>query len=175
MKIIVRIILFLVVVALLLLVGSLFIPKQWEVQSANAIRVEPNVVFKEVNHLKTWGESTAWTKEKYPEITRSHEGPESGKGAIMKWDDGKMEGVITVENSVAPNALDYDLSMDDGAFEMKGGFEFMPDAEGTRVIWYCRGTEANPIGKYMMLFVKPMMEKDFEIGLANLKTRLEKE
>jgi hypothetical protein len=175
MKILTRIFLFVVIVALLLLVGSLFIPRNWEASAATVIQAEPGEVFDTVNHLHTWGEWTAWTKEKYPEMTRTFEGPGSGKGAVMIWDDGKMEGRLEVVNSVAPNAIDYDLFMDDRKTPMRGSFEFMPDAGGTRAIWVCSGEDANPMSKYMMLFFKPMMTKDFETGLANLKARIEQD
>ena len=173
MKILIRIVLFLVIVMLLLLVGSLFIPKNWEVKSATAIKAEPSEVFAVVSDLKTWGEWTAWTKEKYPEMTRNYEGPEQGKGAVMKWDDGKMPGVLRVTSMLAPTTFEYELSMDGEKTWMDGNFEMMPDAEGAHVVWSCSGSDANPLSKYMMLIFKPMMEKDFQIGLANLKKRLE--
>ena len=173
MKILVRIIVFLVIVVLLLLVGSLFIPKTWKVEAATAIGAEPMDVFQVVNDLQTWGEWTAWTKEKYPEMTRRYEGADSGKGAVMHWDDGNMPGVLEVVGSMAPSSFEYKLSMDAGKNWMSGNFEFMPDAEGTRVIWSCSGSDANPVAKYFMLFFKSQIKNDFSLGLEGLKKRLE--
>ena len=53
-------------------------------------------------------------------------------------------------------------------------FTLEPDGEGTRVIWAMQG-ENQYMGKLMSVFMNMdrMIGKDFETGLANLKTAAE--
>lgn len=174
MRIIGRIALFVVVVVLLLLVGSLFIPSTWQVKSATAIKAQPMDVFEVVSDLKTWEQWAINPAGNHSVSSRSYHGAESGEGAVMKWSEGKMEGVITMVNVSAPSAIEYDVSINGGKQTMKGYFEFMPDAEGTRVAWIFTGTDANPVSKYRMLIYKSKIENGFVAGLAKLKARWEK-
>ena len=107
-------------------------------------------------------------------MKRTFSGAESGKGAIYAWEGdrnvgtGRMEIADTSPPSQVTIKLDFLKPFE---AHNTAEFTFAPEGDSTNVIWAMRGPLPF-IGKVMHLFLNMdrMVGKDFETGLANLKS-----
>src|SRR5262245_4019430 len=91
MKVLKRIGIVLIVLAILVVGVAYLLPGHYRVERSVVMKAKPEAVFPHVNTLKTWPEWTAWTTAKYPDMKVKFEGPESGVGATYSW-DGQSTG-----------------------------------------------------------------------------------
>lgn len=155
------------------IIGGFLTPSQWRSEASTEIQAPVSSVFEQVNTLKNWPTWTAWNPETYPDLSISFSGPESGEGARYQWFDGAMHGEVAIHQVVGMESLRYTVTMDDGEFEMECGFDFV-DGAAVVVNWACWGDSGkNPVARLMMKFYEPLMRQDFELGLQQLKAKLE--
>ena len=156
-----------------ILIGGFMTPAEWRSEATQEINAPINKVYDQVATLKNWPTWTAWTTESYPDMSMTFSGAESGEGARYQWFDGAMHGEVAIHAASANESINYTVVMDDGEFEMDCGFTFL-DGNTVQVQWACWGDAgSNPIARLMMKFYEPMMQKDFQIGLDQLKAKLE--
>jgi uncharacterized protein YndB with AHSA1/START domain len=148
-------------------------PDSFRVQRTVLINAPSDKVFPLINDMKAW---TAWSpyEKKDPDMKRTFSGAASGKGAVYEWDGdknvgkGRMEIMDVSEPSKVKIKLDFLKP-----FEAHNTAEFTlePKGESTTVTWAMYGP-CPFIGKVMSVFLDMdrMVGKDFEAGLANLKT-----
>lgn len=175
MKILRKTIFVILIIPVLLLLISLFLPSRYRVERVAVMRASPEAVFTNINALKYWPEWTAWTVAKYPDMKISFAGPESGVGATYTW-DGKStgHGVLKLTRSEPSKVVAYDLEFDHGKYVSKGAIELEPEGENVKVTWFNEGElGGNPISRYFGLLMDRMMGPDFEEGLLNLQKRAE--
>ena len=159
--------------ALLLFLGSLLLPSQWQVERSIHIKAVPAEVFPYANNLTKWPEWTAWYQGEPPPVTR-YSGPEAGVGAMSEWQDASGQGEMTITVSVPDWGMTYNLSFEHGEFTAHGEILLAPVADGTHVTWRMRGEVGmNPVAKYFALLMDYRIGADFEQSLANLKRKLE--
>src|SRR6185436_10207445 len=120
-----------------------------------------------------WG---AWSpyEKKDPAMKRTFSGAPAGQGAVYEWEGdqnvgkGRMEIVESVQPSKIAIKLDFFKP-----FEAHNIAEFTLEAQGgsTNVTWAMHGPSPY-LAKVMHVFfdMERMVGKDFETGLANLKT-----
>lgn len=155
------------------LIGGFLTPSEWRSESKTTVSAPVSAVFEQVNTLQNWPNWTPWDSETYPDLSITYSGEVSGVGARYQWFDGAMNGELYITQSVPNQAVLYTVVMDDGEFEMDCGFEFV-DGQSVEVTWGCGGDSgSNPVQRLMMKLYEPMMRKDFELGLQNLKAKLE--
>lgn len=155
------------------LIGGFLTPSEWRSESSIEIEAPITDVYEQVNTLKHWPSWTAWNPEVYPDLQITFSGAESGPGARYQWFDGAMHGELAIHQAAANESITYTVTMDDGEFEMDCGFTFA-DGAAVSVQWACWGESGNnPVARLMMKFYEPMMRKDFERGLQQLKAKLE--
>lgn len=156
-----------------ILIGGFMSPSEWRSEARIEINAPVNDVYEQVNTLSHWPSWTAWNPESFPDMEISFSGPASGVGARYQWFDGAMHGEVAILEAQTNQAINYSVTMDDGEFEMDCGFVFT-DGQAVRVQWACGGESgSNPVARLMMKFYEPMMRKDFELGLQQLKAKLE--
>jgi hypothetical protein len=154
-------------------VGLTTEPK-WKVTVSNNIVLQDKIIFPYLNSLKRWSEWTVWNKQTYPEMKISYGGPESGVGAIQRWQEGDSEGTLEIIQSDPNQLLKYHLTMDNKEYSMDGEFTLSPAKHGTIVNWNLSGDSGSSIiSKLIMLAYKPMIEKDLIGSLQNLKQLVE--
>ena len=111
-------------------------------------------------------------------MKRTYDGPASGKGAVYAWEgDGKAgAGRMEIAESSPPSKIRINLDFTK-PFKNNCIAEFTLDTKGdvTSVTWSMAGP-AQYISKLMGIFfdMDKLIGKDFETGLANLKTAAEK-
>ena len=148
-------------------------PDTFRVERSIAIKAPPEKIFPLINDFKRWDAWSPWEK-KDPAMKRTYGSATSGKGAHYAWQgnsdvgQGSMDIVESVPSSKVALKLDFVKP-----FEGHNIAEFMlqPKGDSTLVTWAMHGP-CSYIGKLMSVFidVEEMVGKDFEAGLANLKS-----
>lgn len=106
----------------------------------------------------------------------TYSGPERGQGAGWAW-QSKSEGSGSMKftRAEAPKSIEYKLSFPEFGMTSRGKLELAPAGSGTKISWSNEGDLGNnPINRYFGLMMHSWVGKDFEAGLANLKTLAEK-
>jgi len=153
-------------------------PSHYHVERTLAIGAPASVVFDQVATMKTWRAWSPWDKID-PNVQMTYEGPERGVGASYSWkgNDEVGAGKMTTIESTEPSHLGFDLQFL-APFESssKASFDFKPSGSTVDVTWSMDG-ESNFMSKLFGTFVSmdAMIGKDFDKGLAQLKTLAEAE
>ncbi len=158
-----------------LIVASCFLPSQRHVVRAIVIRGEAQHVFASIATLKRWPEWTAWTTNRFLNMTMRFEGPDSGVGATMIA-VGKSSGDGTVKIIAADlnRGIDYTLDFNHGAQLFAGGIHYTNTPDGLRVTWTLDAALGrNPLKRWAGLAMERLMSGDMEKGLSNLKQTME--
>lgn len=152
-------------------------PGTLRVQRATSIKAPAEKIFPLINDFRQWGSWSPY-ENKDPAMKRTFSGAESGKGAAYAWDgdknvgSGRMEILETSLPTKIVIKLDFFTP-----FEGHNTAEFtmLPQGDATHVTWLMYGP-ANFMSRLIQVFMNldKMIGKDFEVGLANLKTLTEK-
>jgi carbon monoxide dehydrogenase subunit G len=151
-------------------------PSYLEIQRSKSIKAPPEKIVAFINDFHRW---TAWSpyEGRDPAMKRAYSGAASGKGAVFEWDGNNNvgKGRMEITDIALPSRVTIKLDFDR---PFKGHniaeFTLAPTGDATTVTWAMRGASAFPM-KVMGIFVNmnKMLGKDFEAGLANLKTASE--
>ena len=149
----------------------------FSVQRSTTIHAPADKVFALINDFHRWGEWSPWEKLD-PALQRTFSGPAAGPGTVYEWTGNSKVGAGRMEILKAAPASKIDIKLDFiKPFEGHNVAEFTltPQGENTQVDWVMHGP-APFISKLMGVFVSmdAMIGKDFEAGLANMKSAAEK-
>jgi len=152
-------------------------PDTFRIQRSASIKAPPEKIFATLNDFHSWG---AWSpyETKDPAMKRTFSGSTKGKGAVYEWEGDKNvgKGRMEITESSPSSKVAFNLDMIK-PFEAHNVVEFTlePQGDATRVTWAMNGRTPY-IAKIMHVFVDVdrMVGKDFEAGLANLKTLAER-
>jgi effector-binding domain-containing protein len=175
MRILKKIVLFVVVLVVLLAGIGMLLPRSVHVERSTSIGAPPATVFALVNGYRLFNKWSPWFALD-PEAQYSYEGPDFGAGAKMAWasakkdvGSGSQKIVESRPNEMVRTELDFG---DQGLATAQ--FNLSREGEGTTVTW---GLDADmgagPIGRWFGLMMDRMVGKDYEKGLAGLKTLAE--
>jgi uncharacterized protein YndB with AHSA1/START domain len=165
------------IVVLLLLASPLIIaatrPDDFRVQRSTTINAPPERVYSQISDFRNWA---AWSPydQLDPAMQRTYSGSANGKGAVYAWEGNDKVGAGRMEivDANAPTKVTIKLDFLK-PFEAHNVAEFTLEPRGadTAVTWAMHGPSPY-ILKLMGLFVSmdDMIGKDFETGLASLKT-----
>jgi Polyketide cyclase / dehydrase and lipid transport len=148
-------------------------PSHFRVERSITVNAPSALVFDHVNDLHKWEQWSPWAKLD-PNAKGTFEGPGAGLGASHSWAGNKDvgEGKMTIIESRAGEFVRFRLDFLK-PFKATNTSEFTFTSEGTQtaVTWSMEGTN-NFIFKAVGLFMDcdKMIGKDFEKGLADLKT-----
>lgn len=168
------------IVIALLIAGVLIIattrPDVFQVERKAIIQAKSEKVYALINDFNQWGKWSPWEK-KDPTMKRAFGATTSGKGATYAWDGnkdvgkGSMEIVESVPSSKIRLKLDFVTP-----FEAHNMVNFMLESSGdmTKVTWLMEG----PVPYFakiihMFMDMDRMVGRDFEAGLASLKSLAE--
>ncbi len=175
MRILKKILIGMVLLVVVLVVVSLFLPSAVSVVRSASIAAPPDAVFPYVNSLKKFNEWSPWAARD-PDMKQTFEGPEKGVGMKVSWrsdhsrvGSGSQEIIESAENRKVRMALDFG---DQGTGT--AGFLLDPVDDGTKVTWQFE-TELgfNPVTRYLGLMFDTWIGADYEAGLASLETLVE--
>jgi uncharacterized protein YndB with AHSA1/START domain len=176
-EIIVIIAVVLAIAIAIVLILAMAKPDRFRVERAAAIKAPPEKIFALIDDFHQWRSWSPW-EDRDPALKRTYEGAERGKGAVYAWDGNKNVGAGRVEilTAAAPSTIVIKLDFI-RPFEGHNTAEFtmLPQGGATNVTWAMHGP-APLMHKVMQVFMNMdrMIGKDFETGLANLKTAAER-
>jgi hypothetical protein len=171
----IAIVIVILIVALLIFAATR--PNTFRVERTASIKAPPEKIFPLIDDFHKWGDWSPWEKLD-PAMKRTYSGSDSGKGAAYAWEGnnkvgkGRMEITDVFPSSKVIIKLDFEKPMEghnvsDFSLERKG--------DSTSVTWVMYGPNSYPAKVISIFFnMDKMIGKDFEAGLANLKTVAEK-
>jgi hypothetical protein len=172
-----KIALVIVVLIAAILIYAATRPGSLHVQRSASIKAAPEKIFPLINDFHTWSSWSPYEKVD-PAMKRTYTGAPSGKGAVYEWEgnsnvgSGRMEITDTAQPSRVTIALDFIKP-----FEGHNVAEFTMAQQGdaTNVTWKMDGPTPY-LGKLIGVFINmdTMIGRDFEAGLANMRTIAEK-
>jgi len=175
MRILKKTLLFVVVLAVVLAGIGMLLPRNVHVERAAGIGAPPATVFALVNGYRLYNKWSPWYALD-PEAQYTYEGPDFGVGAKMAWASAKKDvgsGSQTIVESRPHEMVRTELDFGE-QWRASARFTLAPEGDGTRVTW---GLDADmgagPVGRWFGLMMDRMVGKDYESGLAALKTLAE--
>ena len=150
-------------------------PDTFRVQRSAGIKASPTTI---VPFLTDFRAYRSWSpyEQMDPDMKRTYSGAASGKGAVYEWDSAGKAGAGRMEIADATPAR-VGLMLDFARpFEAHNKVDFIlePKGEVTEVTWAMHGGVPYMAKVMHVLFdMDRMVGKDFETGLANLKTLAE--
>lgn len=161
----------------LLLIGGLFLPAKVRVERQIEIARPASFIYQFVNGFKRYNEWSPYVA-KDPARQYEYSGPETGIGAKMAW-TGKILGD---GSQTIVEAKENQLIVTDLVFEGGGGkaiYQLVPKEDSTSVTWAFESDAGTSLltsipGRWMNLLMDHFVGPDYEVGLANLKARVEK-
>jgi hypothetical protein len=176
-----RLVKWLLVVVLLLAVaffaGAYVLPGEINAQRSIDIAAPPDQIFAVVGDLRRGKEFSPWA-EIDPNARYDFERPEPGIGQKMSWQSTHPDvgsGTMTVTEHEPEHRMAAALDLGDMG-RATTSFDLVPiSGGGTSVTWGFKAALTNPLERWMCLFLDfdSLIGKDYEKGLAKLKTLLE--
>ena len=169
----------LIVIAVLIagwLVYAATQPNTFRVERTTLVNAPPGNIYPLIADFHRWTEWSPYEKLD-PALKRTYSGADSGQGAIYAWDGNKDIGAgrMEITEVTPPNGIVIKLDFF-RPFESSNVAEFTmtPEGNATRVAWAMHGP-ANYLSKLMgtLFDMDKMVGKDFETGLATLKSLAE--
>ncbi|HUK55896.1 MAG TPA: SRPBCC family protein [Nitrospiria bacterium] len=171
-----------IAIAAVVLIAALLIyaatrPDTFRVRRSASIKAPPERIFALINDFHRWGAWSPWEKMD-PAMQRIHSGASDGKGAVYEWEGNNKvgKGRMEITESSPPSQVTIKLDFIK-PFEGHNVAEFTLEPEGdtTKVTWAMHGPLPY-MAKVIHVFfnMDRIVGKDFETGLANLKTIAEK-
>lgn len=165
----------LVALGLLVGVGGLLISPKFTVSRTLTINAPPDKIYALIADPRGWKAWSAWN-QRDPAMAIEYSGPASGAGAVWAWKSKSQgDGRMTFTTAEPPKRLGYELFFPDFGTTSTGDFRLDANGGATQVTWAMNGDMgANPVYRWMGLFMDRMVGPDFDAGLANLKALAEK-
>ena len=152
-------------------------PDSFRVERGLIMQATPEKVYTLISNFHLWGTWSPWERMD-PTMMRTHSGAQSGQGAVYEWQGNNKvgKGRMEIIEATAPSRVTIKLDFLK-PFEAHNTAEFTLTVSGaaTYVVWAMHGPSPY-IAKLMGLFfsMDKMIGKDFETGLANMRSVAEK-
>ena len=175
MKVWKKIALGMVALLVLLLLAGMALPSAGHVERTVVVNAKPAEVFALTATLKRWPDWSAWTTNRFPDLTFRYSGPDTGVGAVMIA-AGKTsgDGTVTISAVDPANGLTYTLDFNHGSQIFLGAIRHANTPDGLRVTWTLDAQLGrNPLKRWAGLAMGTLMGGDMEQGLARLKAQVE--
>ena len=159
----------------LLLAGWLLHSRQ-RIERSIILNGKPEAVFALTATLKRWPDWTAWTTNRFLDLTLRFAGPDTGLGATMIA-AGKSSGDGTVKITAADlaNGIAYTLDFNHGTQIFTGSIRHTNAPGGLCVAWTLEADLGmNPLKRWGGLALGSLMGGDMQQGLVNLKREVER-
>lgn len=158
----------------LVLVGGLLLPREITVTRSVTVQAPPDAIYPLVATPRMWPAWSPWNARD-PQMTITYSGPDIGAGAKWEWKSKSQgDGSMVMTGATAPTDVAFELTIVGMGPPSRGAFAIRPAGAGSQVEWTMTSEMGmGPIGGWFGLFFRPMLEKDFDNGLATLKQKAE--
>jgi hypothetical protein len=148
-------------------------PNEFAVQRTARIRATPDRIFPHIADFRRWEAWSPWERLD-PAMRKTHSGAASGPGSVYEWEGNSKVGTGRMEITQVTPPTGATVKLDFlKPFEAHNTatFTLVPAGDGTDVTWRMHGPSPF-VTKVMGIFfnMDNMVGKDFERGLANLKS-----
>jgi hypothetical protein len=159
-----------------LLINAARRPDTVHYERSIAINAAPSAILPHITDFRKWSDWSPWEKLD-PGMKREFSGAQSGAGAKYCWSGNGKAGEGSMELlGASDDGVQIDLRfVRPFRNECTTWFRMAPQGVGTKVTWTMDGPNTF-MGKLMGTFINmdKMVGKDFETGLADLKTLAER-
>jgi hypothetical protein len=147
----------------------------YEVVRSTTIAADPALVHRLVNDFHEWPKWSPW-EDLDPDMERTHSGAASGVGAHYAWKGNRKagEGSMEIRSSTSEQVALTVSFLKPWKATNDIVLSLVPSGDGTDVTWTLRGEQKGlmaVVGKVVSM--DRLVGKDFEKGLARLKTTAE--
>jgi uncharacterized protein YndB with AHSA1/START domain len=161
-----------IIIAVILILAATK-PDRFRVERSATVNAPADKVFPLIADFHEWLKWSPW-EGRDPALKRTYSGAERGKGAVYAWEGNKNVGSGRMEILEASTPSKVVIKLDFlKPFEAHNTAEFTMQQQGgaTRIVWLMHGP-APFMSKVMQVFMSfdSMIGKDFEAGLASIKT-----
>ncbi|MEO8668705.1 MAG: SRPBCC family protein [Bauldia sp.] len=175
MKILIRVVVAIVAVAVVAILVAFALPRHPTVTRTVEVAAPVSVVFPIVSDLRRFNEWSPWF-ERDPAAEYTFTGPVDGVGQTMNWTSKKPDvgsGKQTI-TGIEPDK-EVDMLLDFGSQgAATATMKLDPAGDATKVTWgFSADTGFNPVMRYMGLMFDGWIGPDYEKGLARLKALVE--
>jgi hypothetical protein len=150
-------------------------PDEFSIQRQISINVPASDIFTWINNVRRFNLWNPWAAMD-PDTTMTYNGTDEGPGASYSWVGKKTgQGTMTLLDQSPPTDVNFSLDfVKPFKANNKANFHLIESAGPTIVVWTMTGKNGFT-NKLFQTFVNMdnMVGKDFEKGLANLKTKVE--
>lgn len=170
MKILKRIIIWLVVLIALLIGVAYLLPGKYHVERSILIKGDKDIIYSMVCDFQNWNYWTPWSSENDTTVKEEFIG-NCEVGAIHRWDGEEMgKGEMMITEIDLHKKIVWELGFDGYNEKMKIGMMFETDEDGYVLTWTADGNLGyNPFYRYYGLMIDNDLGADYEKGLARLK------
>jgi hypothetical protein len=163
----------LVVLVCVFFIGGFLLPSSWMVSRSVVINASPEKIYPLISSFKAWTQWSPWNQTSDPSLQYTYDGPEIGVGAKQQWTSDKMgKGWMQLTEANPQVGVAYDLHIDMNGSEstLRGNIAFSSEGDDTKVTWSDEGDAGKSFTKrWMALLFKPMLGRQLNAGLNNLK------
>ncbi|WP_413289200.1 SRPBCC family protein [Bdellovibrio sp. HCB337] len=166
-----------VIVGVFLILG-LIAPSEMNIEREIVIAKPKDVIFAQLKQLKTHNSWSPWAKRD-PNIQMEYRGEDGTVGFISAWSGNDDVGVgeQEIKNIIEGERIDLELRFKKPMEDTSAAYLITEavDATQTKVKWGMKGKYKFPMNVICMLLnLKKVLIKDFDEGLASMKTYMEK-
>lgn len=148
-------------------------PGAFRIERSRTIAAPPAAVFALIQDFHEWPKWSPW-ENMDPNMTRTYDGPASGKGAHYHWVGNKNvgEGSMTITDAAPDARVDLELRfIKPFPVTNRTIFTLEPEGEGTRVTWAMEGERSFMMKAFdLVMNMDRMVGRDFEKGLDAMGT-----
>lgn len=183
MRLLKRLIVFLLVLGLLCIGAAFLLPSHSHLERSTAIGRPASQIYVLLNNYQRFNAWSPWAA-KDPNAKYTYTGPTSGVGAKLAWNgDPKTVGSGSQEITESTPGKSITTALDFGdQGKATARFLLTPENGGTKVTWMMDADAPitfdgkflnGVIGRFVFLFMDKMVGPDYESGLAKLKALVE--
>jgi effector-binding domain-containing protein len=170
MKVLKKIIIWLVVIIAILVLVAYLLPGTYKVERSTLIKADRDMIFNMACDFNNWELWSPWSSDMDSTVVYTLIG-NCEVGAVQQWDGEEMgRGEMTITGLVPGEKITWDLGFQGFSQKMAIGMYFEPEGEEWLVTWTAEGELGyNPLYRYYGLMIDSDLGADFEKGLQQLK------
>lgn len=175
MKILLKILGFLVLLVVLLIAIGFTLPSKFLVERSVVINAPAEKIYPFVADVKRWPEWQIWhERDPKMQVTTSPTTNEIGSTSTWK-SPSQGNGSAKLTKLEPSKRVEFELAFEGFDQPSLGVVLFEPAGGATKVRWQMSGdVGSSPINRWFCKFMDGLVGKDFDAGLAKLKTAAEK-
>lgn len=171
MKVFIRIFIVFLFLVFVLLIGSLFVPREFNIERSITIDADVDDVEALILSAREWNNWSVWNDKSDSTMHLEYEGPQSGVGSKLVWyGDLLGTGTIKITDYSPGDSIEYVMNINNANIDYHGTFHFSHESGNVKVTWNSYGKVGwNPTDKLIVLVSDDFLGQDLENGLSKLK------